>query len=129
MLRKFFPSPAMAVALVALGIALGGSAVAGTGLITGTQIKDHSIGLNDLSYTAIARLHGQQGPQGLPGPPGPIGPAGAAGATANIFALQTAEQNDARKISDICGFGGRVVSGVTISSLSNTLFVTYNNCF
>ena len=74
-MRRLFPSPAMAVALVALGIALGGSAVAGTGLITGAQIKDHSIGLNDLSLTAVARLHGQQGPQGLPGSVGPVGPA------------------------------------------------------
>lgn len=56
----------MAVALIALGTALGGSAVAGSGLITGAQIKNHSVGLNDLSYTAIASLRGRQGP---PGPP------------------------------------------------------------
>jgi hypothetical protein len=38
-MRRLFPSPAMTMALIALGVALGGSAVAGTGLITGTQIK------------------------------------------------------------------------------------------
>ena len=38
-MRRLFPSPAMAVALMALGVSLGGSAVAGTGLITGAQIK------------------------------------------------------------------------------------------
>lgn len=56
----------MIVALVALGAALGGSAVAGSGLITGAQIKDHSVGLDDLSYSAVAKLRGRQGP---PGPP------------------------------------------------------------
>jgi hypothetical protein len=66
--RAVLPSPAMAVALIALGAALGGSAVAGSDLITGAQIKDHSVGLNDLSYTAIAKLRGRPGP---PGPPGP----------------------------------------------------------
>ena len=126
-MRRLFPSPAMAVALIALGIALGGSAVAGTGLITGAQIKDHSIGLNDLSYTAVAHLRGQQGSQGLPGPAGLPGPQGPAGPTANVMAIQTAEQNDARKISEICGIG-HVVSGVTFSSFSNTLFVSYNYC-
>lgn len=71
---KYFPSPAMAVALVALGIALGGSAVEATnGLITGAQIKNHSIGLNDLSYSAIAKLRGDRGPRGPEGRPGPAG--------------------------------------------------------
>ena len=65
-MRAVLPSPAMAVALIALGAALGGSAVAGTGLITGAQIQDHTVGLNDLTYQAIARLRGRQGP---PGPP------------------------------------------------------------
>jgi hypothetical protein len=116
----------MAVALVALGIALGGSAVAGTGLITGAQIKDHSIGLNDLSYTAIARLHGQQGPQGLPGVQGPAGPQGLPGPVANVSAIQSAEQADARKISNICGLYGRVVSNV--SFIGSSLYLSYNNC-
>ena len=66
-MRAVLPSPAMTVALIALGVALGGSAVAGTGLITGAQIEDHSVGLNDLTYSAIATLRGRQGP---PGPPG-----------------------------------------------------------
>lgn len=63
-MRAVLPSPAMTVALIALGAALGGSAVAGSGLITGAQIKDHSVGLDDLSYTAIAKLRGRQGPPG-----------------------------------------------------------------
>ena len=74
----------MVVALIALGVALGGSAVAGTGLITGTQIKDHSIGLNDLAPKAIAHLRGHRGPQGLQGPQGPQGLQGVQGTTAAV---------------------------------------------
>ena len=69
-MRAVLPSPAMTVALIALGVALGGSAVAGSGLITGAQIQDHSVGLNDLTYSAIATLRGRQGPAGPAGPPG-----------------------------------------------------------
>ena len=65
-MRAVLPSPAMTVALIALGVALGGSAVAGSGLITGAQIQDHSVGLNDLTYSAIATLRGRQGPAGPP---------------------------------------------------------------
>jgi hypothetical protein len=62
------PSPAMAVALVALGVALGGTGVAATsGLITGADIKDHSIGVNDLTYSAIKQLRGSRGPRGPAG--------------------------------------------------------------
>jgi hypothetical protein len=65
---KRLPSPAMAVALVALGVALGGTGVAATsGLITGADIKNHSVSLNDLTYSAIKQLRGRRGP---PGPAG-----------------------------------------------------------
>jgi hypothetical protein len=84
-MRKLSPSPAMVVALLALFVSLGGSALAAKGLITGAQIKDHSIGTVDLSRAAVARLHGAAGAPGAPGPPGaagapgPSGPAGKAG--------------------------------------------------
>jgi hypothetical protein len=61
------PSPAMLVALLALFVALGGTAMANKGLVTGAQIKDHSIGLVDLSPGAVAKLHGRQGPTGPAG--------------------------------------------------------------
>jgi hypothetical protein len=67
---KRLPSPALAVALVALGVALGGTGVAATnGLITGADIKNHSVGLNDLSYRAIKELRGRRGPRGPTGRP------------------------------------------------------------
>jgi hypothetical protein len=66
----------MVVALVALFVALTGTAIAGSGLITGGQIKDHSIGYVDLSSGATAKLHGQVGPAGAQGAQGPAGEAG-----------------------------------------------------
>lgn len=75
----------MIVALIALFVALSGSAVAAGGLITGKQIKDHSIGLADISNSAAAQLKGQpgaigpQGPVGLTGAAGQAGPAGRPG--------------------------------------------------
>lgn len=78
----------MVVALIALGIALGGTAVAGGVLITGSQIKDHSVGMVDLSNTAVARLRGQRGPAGPPGAQGSVGAVGAAGPAGLISAAK-----------------------------------------
>lgn len=80
-MRKRF-APSMVVSLVALTVALSGTAVAASPLITGAQIKDHSIGMVDISNTAVAKLHGLRGEQGIAGPQGaqgqtgPTGPAG-----------------------------------------------------
>ena len=80
---KRLPSPAMAVALVALGVALGGTGVAATsGLITGADIKDHSVGVEDLSYGAIKELRGRRGPPG---------PAGKAASLAGKLQLRQAQ--------------------------------------
>jgi Collagen triple helix repeat (20 copies) len=75
------PSAPMIVALIALFVALSGNAVAGV-LITGAQIKDHSIGFVDLSSSAAAKLKGAPGapgPQGAKGDTGAQGPAGQIG--------------------------------------------------
>jgi hypothetical protein len=47
------PSPSMSVALLALFVALGGSAVAASGLITGRQIKDGTVRRADLAKSAV----------------------------------------------------------------------------
>ena len=103
-IKKLHPSPAFAVALVALMAALGGTAVART-LITGKDIandaitsrhvKDGTLQSADLSpsiRSAMARRtsargpagpqgpQGQQGAQGPEGPRGETGPQGPAGA-------------------------------------------------
>jgi hypothetical protein len=75
-LRK--PSPSMVVALIALILAMSGSAVAGS-LITGAQIKNGTIQLKDINSKARKALRGKTGPAGPRGATGPTGPAGPAG--------------------------------------------------
>jgi hypothetical protein len=76
------PSPALVISLIALFVALGGTAYA-SGLIPGSQIKNHSIPARKLTRSAIKSLHGHRGtigpqgpkgPQGLKGDTGPQGP-------------------------------------------------------
>ncbi|HEX9416294.1 MAG TPA: hypothetical protein VF895_06265 [Gaiellaceae bacterium] len=66
----------IAAALVS-ALSVGGATAAG--LITGKQIKNHTIRLVDLTKAAQKALKGQRGPRGLAGPQGPQGPAGPAG--------------------------------------------------
>ena len=87
--RKLIPSSSMVVAVIALLVAMSGSAVAAS-LITGEQIKDGTIQTKDLSKKTRTRLasasageRGPAGPAGLKGDRGADGrdgPAGAAGA-------------------------------------------------
>ena len=84
-IKKFRPSPALIVALVALMTGLGGSAIAAS-LITGKQIandaitsrhvKNGSLKTSDLSPSTRAAMR----PASKPGPRGPIGPRGPEGA-------------------------------------------------
>jgi hypothetical protein len=94
---KHLRHPATVIATLALFVALGGGAAWAGGLITGSQIKNHSIAKRKLTKGAVQSLRGQigpagvqglqglqgpqgpQGPQGLQGTPGPRGPAGAQG--------------------------------------------------
>jgi pilus assembly protein CpaF len=74
-------SPAMIVAMIALFVALSGTAVATTSaLITGAQIKNGSITGLDIKNKSVTALDikGQlRGARGAAGAPGPVGPAGA----------------------------------------------------
>jgi hypothetical protein len=85
---KRWPSPAMVVAVVALLMALSGSATAAV-VLTGKQIKDGTItakdlknrtlGANKLSDEAVSSLKGRPGPAGPQGPAGPHGATGPQG--------------------------------------------------
>jgi hypothetical protein len=66
----------VAAALV-FALSIGGAEAAG--LITGKQIRNHTIGLVDLKRTARKALRGERGLQGPAGPAGPQGPPGPAG--------------------------------------------------
>ena len=67
------------VALLALFIALSGSAFGAASLINGSQIKPHTIAKNRLTNVAIAQLKGSRGARGAQGAPGTRGPTGAQG--------------------------------------------------
>jgi len=93
------PSPASALSLIALFVALAGTATAGGLLITSKQIKDGTIQLIDVSKKARAELEGKPGPegargpggpQGAPGAQGPAGPAGPAGDANVVWAFVSA---------------------------------------
>ncbi len=73
--RRF--TPAMIVAMIALGVALSGTAVAGTAkLITGNQIANGTIKLADIHSSAKTALKGKTGATGPQGPAGAQGPQG-----------------------------------------------------
>jgi hypothetical protein len=72
---KGWKHPATAIAVLALFVALGGTAYA-SGLIPGSQIKNHSIPVKKLTGAAIKSLRGQLGPTGPQGPKGDPGPQG-----------------------------------------------------
>jgi hypothetical protein len=74
-LRTF--ASGLAAAGVVFALSVGGATAAG--LITGKQIRNHTIGLIDLKKTAQKALRGQRGLRGLTGPAGPQGPQGPAG--------------------------------------------------
>src|SRR5262249_5181389 len=79
---KRLKHPAMIVAVVALFVAAGGGTAAyASGLINGSQIKNHSIAATKLTKSAIKSLRGQRGPAGAAGAKGDSGASGKAGST------------------------------------------------
>ncbi len=79
-MKKLFRNPALAVAVLALFVALGGGVAAASGLISGKQIENQTIALSKLTSGAVHRLHGQKGATGATGATGAPGANGAAGA-------------------------------------------------
>jgi hypothetical protein len=96
------PSPAFVVALVALFVALGSGAAMASGLISGSQIKNHSIPAKKLTKSAVSSLQGQRGAtgaagakgatgsQGVQGPKGAQGPQGPGGSIVSYDATASA---------------------------------------
>ena len=106
-------SPAMAVAMLALFVALSGTAVATTSvLITGNQIKNGSItGLDVKNKSLTPRdfrgsvrgprgLRGLTGPQGAPGAAGAGGAPGSAVGYARINADGTVDEANSKNVAD-----------------------------
>jgi hypothetical protein len=78
------PSPALVISFLALFVALGGTAYA-SGLIPGSQIKNHSIPAKKLTASAIKRLRGRAGPRGQQGIQGIQGVKGTPGPSSAYF--------------------------------------------
>jgi hypothetical protein len=76
---KNLKHPATIVAAIALFVALGGGAAWASGLISGSQIKNHSIPAKKLTASAIKSLRGKRGPAGPRGATGATGATGAQG--------------------------------------------------
>jgi hypothetical protein len=83
---KAWKHPATVISLLALFVALGGEAAMASGLISGKNIKNHTIAAEKLTPSAIKALRGDRGPAGATGPTGltgaqgPIGPSSAVSA-------------------------------------------------
>ena len=116
------PSPALAVAVVALFTALAGTATAAGVLITNSkQIKPGVIQTSDLSAKARKDLRGAQGPAGAPGATGTAGPAGATGVTGSPGSPGAPGAPGARGPSDVLVKRGAAIPNVSTSS-PGTLF-------
>jgi hypothetical protein len=134
-------SPAMVVAMLALFVALTGTAVATTSaLITGNQIKNSSItgadiknkslGIADLA-TKARGARGARGPAGPPGAQGAQGPQGIQGpkgdpGTPNPNAINSDKIDgfDANGLSRVVGFKGNVSGVGTATQTVGTLTIT-----
>jgi hypothetical protein len=108
---KALRHPATIIASLSLFVALGGGAWA-SGLISGAQIKNHTIAEKKLTKKAIRALRGHRGatgpagPAGSPGPQGPTGPSSAT-STSNTGSV-------------VYGTAGAVVATLTLPAVSGT---------
>jgi hypothetical protein len=126
-LKRLCPTPSMAVALIALLVALGGTSYAAisitgksvrNGSLTGKDVKNRSLLKADFRAGQLpAGPRGALGPQGVPGPQGPQGSPGtpgAAGAT-NVVVRSGADTSVPATITDFayasCQAGERATGG------------------
>jgi hypothetical protein len=106
--RRLRPSPAMAVAMIALFVASATTGYAQVRLarnsVTTIHIKDRSLLARDFRRGQIPRgpagPQGAAGPAGPQGPAGPAGPSGAAKAFARVLAGGDVDDPRARGIND-----------------------------
>jgi len=99
------PSPALALAMIALFVALSGTGYAAVKIarnsITSIHVKDRSLLAKDFRAGQLRRgAVGPVGPAGPTGPAGPAGPAGAAKAYARVLAGGDVDDPRARGVTD-----------------------------
>ncbi len=146
---KHLRHPATIIAAIALFVALGGGAAWASGLISGSQIKNHSIASKKLTKKAIKQLKGNRGPKGAtgaagapgaagtpgaPGPPGPPGPSNTDrwNTTATVRdVVGTSSAPDLSNLSDRTGIvtlatvGTLKVDGICWDDGTNTFAATF----
>jgi hypothetical protein len=113
------PSPATVLSIVALLVALSGTAYAAGVLapknsVGSAQVINGSLQKADLSKAAAAALKGNSGTPGSPGTAGPAGPAGPVGATGQAGAVGATGQTGAAGAAGPAGTAGAAgPAGVT----------------
>jgi hypothetical protein len=125
--RRRLPKVSTLIAVVALFAALGGSAIAAKGLITGKDIKkgtvtsknvkDKTLKTKDLNPKTVKALQGQQGPEGPQGQQGPQGPAGLVNPVQGIDVQQNIGANDTETLITL-----NVPAGEYLVMAKTTLF-------
>ena len=120
------PSASMAVALLALFVALGGTSYAAititgknvknssltgkdikNGSLRGTDVRNRSLTSSDLSSGTISSLRGNSGPAGPAGTSGPAGPAG----TFGTVTVRSASYSSGDPVTASCQSGEVAVGG------------------
>jgi pilus assembly protein FimV len=122
-----------------LFVALGSGAYA-SGLINGSQIKNHSIATKKLTKKAIAQLHGARGARGPAGATGATGSPGAAGAPgaagsalayAHVFSSGSVDASNAKNIASAnvseVSAGIYCISGLSFTPHNVVVTVDWNN--
>lgn len=113
---RFFKHPATVIATVALFIAVGGGTAAyASGLINGSQIKNHSIAAKKLTNSAVKSLRGKRGPAGAQGTPGAPGAPGAPGPGGKIVTFDATATSTTPTPTPLGTFLGDTISAQCVS--------------
>src|SRR5690242_8651059 len=102
-------------AIVAALVASTGTYAANS-LISGRQIRNHSIPIKKLTAAAVASLRGRQGPQGITGEPGSPGTFDPSGVSIYVGETQTVAAGATATLSADCPPGRAAVGGGAITS-------------
>lgn len=115
---RFAKHPATVIATVALFIALGGGAAAyASGLINGSQIKNHSIAAKKLTAAAIKSLRGKRGPAGPRGTQGTQGIQGIQGVQGNQGQIGPSSATSAYNTNQVAyGSGTSTIGSLALSA-------------
>jgi hypothetical protein len=121
---RHFKHPATIISTVALFAALSGGAIAGT-VISGTQIKNHSIPAKKLTRSAVHQLSGRRGPQGRAGAQGPAGISTITDVSKSIAICSTGTACAVVSVTATCPSGSYVVGGAANSGVLETHISTF----